>query len=450
MGRPKIQYALNCSTEDLRLRLIELIEPCLLEKLTDKELAPRTPSFRDSLDLDLPDFKTWHERTYSAKHDYITHQIQEWVCEIRDEDFAYSYSDLDLESAASLRGRMLTTLLEPYSEDKPYTDKDGKPMIKPKGIQLSGARLGLLLGCSEASINKLCKENNVGVKAMRGWHEVINPNYADIDKELRDAPYSLNKEVGGVWLGISLKVSYGTQKSKYLEPAYHGEAKPLYEKHNGHIDKMYIAVRQPNLLCNINADEIKAKAEAEAKKAAKEAEAKGETDTKVISETAPKVEKKPRKASYVSGKDRVFIGHRIEWETDQVALETHMYTPYKLNGLSVVAENGDVIAKYDDLKKVVLWLNQHASKTAIRTVESYYKPAEVDNSVLKESLITANEPPKVELAVVQKEEPKAALASKADKPRVQTRFTRSEWLEKRLAQIDEAQGKSNKDKDIAA
>jgi hypothetical protein len=152
----------------------------------------------------------------------------------------------------------------------------------------------------------------------------------------------------------------------------------------------------------------------------------------------------------VSGKDRVFIGHRIEWETDQVALETHMYTPYKLNGLSVVAENGDVIAKYDDLKKVVLWLNQHASKTAIRTVESYYKPAEVDNSVLKESLITANEPPKVELAVVQKEEPKAALASKADKPRVQTRFTRSEWLEKRLAQIDEAQGKSNKDKDIAA
>jgi uncharacterized protein with FMN-binding domain len=393
MGRPEIRYALNCHTDDLRLKLMELIEPKLLEVLSEKDFAPRTPSLRESLDLDLNEFRVWHERVNTNRHDYLVHLIQEWSCDIRENDFAYSFTDEQLESPAALRGFMLKNFISQYpSEDRKATNREtGEVVTIAKGVQISNAKLALMLGCSVSSVKNLVKDNGIGSEEVYGWYEVENPNQADIRKELREAPYNFNRELGGRSVAISLRpVGRKTLKLDYSPVE-------LFEQWDGRIEKLHIWIQQPSRLWVMTEQELNERAE---ERAAKEAVAEaiessyqGKTEQAEVE--TPK-EKKTRKPSFVSGKDRIYTGHSYDWKYEQLALETHLYTPHKLSGLAVLADNGEVVAKCESMAKLVEWLNQNAAKTMIRTVESYYNPT----SELVETaprVTEATEPPPVML-----------------------------------------------------
>lgn len=429
MGRPEICYALNCNTEDLRLKLMELIEPKLLEVLSEKELAPRTASLRDSLDLDLSEFKTWHERVNTNRHDYLVNLIQEWSCDIRDNDFAYSFTEEQLESPATLRGFILKNFIAQYpSEDRKATNRQtGEIVTVAKGVQISNAKLALMLGCSVSSIKNLVKDNGIGSEEVYGWYEVENPNQADIRKELREAPYNFNRELGGRSVAISLRpVGRKTLKLDYSPVE-------LFEQWDGRIEKLHIWIQQPSRLWVMTAQELDERAkESAAKQAENEAvEALTTGKTEAVETEAPK-EKKTRKPSFVSGKDRVYTGHSFEYKHEQLALETHVYTPHTLQGLAVLAENGDVITKCESLAKVVEWLNQNASKTILRTVESYYKPTE---AAVVETVAAIEAP----ISIVPKTEP---VVNRFRTSTVETRFSEAlRRLEKRFAEIDNAQPK---------
>lgn len=376
-GRPQLHYAINACTEDLRYKLAELLEPALLEHLTEKELAPRAPSFRDSLDLPFDEFRKWRDRTHSGYHDYVLHLIQSKVTELLESDFAYEFSKDDLAHPSKLRGRLLRTILAPYSRDMDDEDVPEGVEIPEKGIQLSRGKLSLELGCSASSLSKLYEENQVGVKRIRGWYEVESPNNCDILSELKEAPSRLNKDLGGISIGIKLKVrKIGKEKAEYLPYiSYADKAKDDYEKWNGRIEKLYIWVEQPSLLWLMNADEIAAKAakDAELLEDALEAAEDEMESAKILK----KAEKAPRKKTTVAGKDRLFTGLDKGWIAEQIALEVHKYTPYKLSGLAIVDNQENVVVSLPSYKELVIWLNQNASTKALRSEYSYYNEEKV-------------------------------------------------------------------------
>lgn len=375
-GRPKIHYAIIAHTETLRYRLAELLEPALLEILTDEELAPRSPAFRDSLDLSFDEYRIWHERTSNPRHDWILKQISDRVCDVLENDFALEFTDFELEHPANLRGKLLRMELAPYSRDKDDNDGLEGVGIREKGIQLSRGKLAMQLGCSESSMSKLYKDNHVGVKRMRGFVEVENPNNCDILAELREAPMRLNKELGGFTVGIKLKVFKPyAEKAVYLEHIFYGEsAIGAFKKWDGHIEKLYVFVEQPSLLWLMNEAEIAQKAALEAKE---DTPTEDETETLEVPKVEEeKTEKKERKKSLITGKDRAYVGLSPEFQSEQFQLETHMYTPYKLVGMTVTGADDSAIYTAQTGNDLVMWLNRNASKKAIRSQYSFYSGVE--------------------------------------------------------------------------
>lgn len=375
VGRPETIYAINSDSDGLRLELAERMQAYLLERLTPEwELAPRMPSLRESMDLDLGVFKAWRERTRSPRHETIEATIHEWTMDILCNDSGYHFAPQDLESPLALRGKLLETLLKPYEHDvlkldenqNPVLDDKGKPIVlRPKGLQISRADLSLLIGTSESNLGKLYAEKNVAVKRIYGWVEILNANGADIEKELREAPGKLNSSLGGIAYAIDLTVWKGGKEERLpYAAARDGSAKKLFEKWDGRIIRMGIRVEQPSLLWLMSAEEIEAKKaaklpEIEAEEAETEDLAQGAEKGEKIAEEKPK---KERKTSYIGGRDRVFRGHTPEFEREELAKEVRACTPYRLEGFALLNEANEVIYSVKALKDLVPWLNENADK----------------------------------------------------------------------------------------
>lgn len=382
VGRPEIHYSIPKDTAAPRLNIAEFLEAALLERLCPDRIAPRLPSLRNSLDLDLEAYRQWHDRNDSPQHQHIKDTIQAWTHDVLFNDTFYRFEDKDLESPSALRGKLLRIKLAPYAEDVKACDKNGVPIldeqgkeiiIRPKGIQISRADLALELGTSESSMTKLYQQNNIGVKRMREWLTVLNPNGADIERELREAPNKLNATLGGVTVGFKMKVSsYG--KDKWLDLVYTKNAKAAFANWDGRLIRMDIWVEQPSLLWPMNADEIEAKKaakqpEIEALEAEAEDLAQGvEKASEKAEETAPKKERKERA---VTGRDRIFRGHNPNFEQEQIAREIHKFTLYRMVGMSVLNDASEVIFSAKECKDFVPWLNVNASKTALRDESTY-------------------------------------------------------------------------------
>lgn len=365
-GRPETHYRLNTHTPSLAIALAERLEPVLLERLTeDLERAPRNHLLRDALDLDLADFKAWAERTNTPKHEYISNFIRERICDVLENTSYLEFSEKDLEHPSNLRGKLITLTLEPFSEAL-ITLADGSQVLRERvGVQLSRAKMAWELGCSESSLTNLYQENHIGTKEIYAWHEVVNPNGADIRKEIREAPYNLNKDIGGVAYGGVLHYwDYGILQKTKLLPSH--ELIAEFEKRNNKIEKLYLQVQQPSLLWNMTHEEIAEKRANEAKKAEQELAA-AETDSEVKKAYA-KLEKAqgkaaPRKKSVVSGKDRLYTGLSPEFVRKEIEKEVSDFTKYALQGLVIVSEaTGEIIHSVKALREVVLWLNDYAAK----------------------------------------------------------------------------------------
>lgn len=385
VGRPKIEYSICTDTDMLKFRLAELLEPALMEILVDKELAPRNHTFRDSIGLPVSEYRIWKERINTARHEIIMKQIEERIKDVIENNFSMDYTDEDLAHPSCLRGKLIRMLLAPYSRDiNDIEAKQNGIKVSPKGIQLSKGKIALELGCSESSLKSLYTENNVGAMRIKGWVEVINPNNCDILAELREAPLKLSKELGGFTIGIKLKVYKPLEgKSEYLKPVYSDKAVEHYEKWNGRIEKLYIWVEQPSLLWLMNKDEIAAKRLEIAKKEAdsdeiEDVENEVSWNMPKSIEGEEKAEKKPRKKSFMTGKDRTDTQLNPDYIAEQMALEVHQFTPYKLSGLSILDDSDKLITELSGYKELVIWLNQNASKKAIRSVFSFYGGIEIE------------------------------------------------------------------------
>lgn len=372
-GRPEIHYALNTHTDSLIITLAERVEPVLIERLSeDLGLAPRSHTMRDAFDLDLNEFKEWATRVNTPKHEYILELVQNRISELLTNTSSISFSDYELEHPQNLRGKLITMALMPYSE-RTIIDSTGNAVLVPKtGIQLSKAKIALELGCSESSLGKLYEENSIGRKRMYAWHEVKNPNFCDIKKEMREAPYNLDKEVGGVAYTAYMRYwSYGQLKKTEL--LYENDIFETFKKHNGKIEALFIRVEQPSLLWNMSSDEIEQKRLNAAKEAEKQANS-ADTDSKEETiqqkpEKAP--EKKARKKSFVSNGDRLYTGHNPDFLREQIEKEVQEFSKYVLKGLSLVdVATGVIASSFQSLKEVIVWLNRNGEKSKGKKMKS--------------------------------------------------------------------------------
>lgn len=379
-GRPAHYYAVNEDTVVVVDTLIELLRPCLLERLADKELAPVTESVMDALNWDFAEWIDWMKNHENPKQQHIARLIEEKLVDLLVNRSSYDFSPADLETTAALRGKMVKIALAPYSE-RTITNGDGAETVIPReGIQLSRAKLALELGNSESSMAKLFKDNHIGTKRVKGWIEVENANGADIEKELREAPSRLNSSLGGVAIGISLKV-WDAGAERRIKLSYGALARANYRKWDGRIMRMDILVEQPSLLWNMTAAEIAEKQAKEAEKTAMELEASEVSENapiapKIASEAteAPKA-KAPRKISFTRGKDRTRVGHDPEWLQKQLAMRVHVHTAsYRLENLSILSASNEVIATLETQAAVMSWVKRYGSKQFMRTVESFYQP----------------------------------------------------------------------------
>lgn len=375
-GRKAIVYAVNTNTEFIVDSIIGLLEPALLERLTEDEIAPINGTMRDSLDLDFAEWKAWHEKTTTPKQQYTLDLINRILCEVLESKASYQFSAYDLQSPAHLRAKLLNIELAPYSEERTITNKEtGEITAIPKGIQLSRSKIALNLGCSLSAMSNLYELANVGSERKRGWYEVINPNGCDILKELREAPLNLNKELSGVALGANIQVDDNGNK-RYLGLAYADRAVNLFNAWNGHILKLYIFVEQPSLLWNMSADEIAQKAakEAQENQSALDSAESPEERAIVVEKIEKKAEKKARKPSFVNTGDRLYKGHKPAWVAEKLGLYVHVWTWHKLEGLAIVDKQNAVISSFKNHAEIITWLNRNAEAKQVRTVESYYNP----------------------------------------------------------------------------
>lgn len=365
-GRPEIHYALNTHTDSLIITLAERLEPVLIERLSeDLGLAPRSHTMRDAFDLDLNEFKEWANRVNTPKHEYVLELVQNRISELLTNTSSITFTDYELEHPQNLRGKLMTMALMPYSE-RTIIDSTGNAVLVPRtGVQLSKAKIALELGCSESSLGKLYEENNIGRKRMYAWHEVKNPNFCDIKKEIREAPYNLDKEVGGVAYTAYMRYwSYGQLKKTEL--LYENDIFETFKKHNGKIEALFIRVEQPSLLWNMTSDEIeqkRLKAAKEAEKQADSADTDNEQETiQQMPEKAP--EKKARKKSFVSNGDRLYTGHNPDFLREQIEKEVEDFSKYVLKGLALVDSSiGEISSSFQSLKEVIVWLNQNGEKS---------------------------------------------------------------------------------------
>ncbi len=366
-GRPEIYYALNTHTDSLAIALAERLEPILIERLSeDLERAPRSHTMREALDLSLDEYKLWAKRNNTSKHDYILELVRNRICDVLENTTSISFSEEDLAHPQNLRGKLAKMELEPYSE-RTVVDSLGNTVVIPRvGVQLSRAKLTLELGCSKASLSKLYEDNNIGHKRIYASVEVENANDCEIEKEIREAAFRLNKEIGGRAYAIYIRYHGQTEKL----PLFYGEDMvKAFHKYNGRIEKLFVLVEQPSLLWNMTTEEIEEKRANEAKaeaKLLKQAETEEER-AEVVKTLERKTEKKERKPSFVAGRDELTTGHRMKFLREQIENEVKEdFSPYVLKGLSIVQEGtGEIVASLKGLKEVVVWLNHYETKPAV-------------------------------------------------------------------------------------
>lgn len=362
-GRPTIYYALNTHTDSLSIALAERLEPILIERLSeDLERAPRSHTMREALDLSLEEYQAWAKRTNTAKHEYILELVSERITDVLTNTASLSFTEKDLEHPQNLRGKLLKMSLEPYSE-RTVIDSMGNTIVVPRvGIQLSKAKLTLELGCSKGTITKLFEVNNIGHQRIYAWHEVTRPNGCDIEKEIREAAYNLNKDMGG--RAFALYLRYFGQVEK-LPLFYDDGMKAIFDKHNGRIANLQIRVEQPSLLWNMTADEIAHEATKQAKLASQALDSADSPEERaiVLEKLEKKAKERNRKPSMVAGCDETITGHNPDWLRKEIEQEMKDFSAYILKGLSIVNETtGEIITSLKGLKEVVVWLNHYEPK----------------------------------------------------------------------------------------